>query len=118
MSKRRKKKTVRPSLRQQWRNRRPVQSKDPDEARILEVLKQAMGRPLTGIDAQALEMGLIQEVLGRMVEIELSRWIHAILTILKEDFGFSEKALVEFSRRFRSAVNEQTAQAPAAAEEK
>ena len=58
-------------------------------------------------DVQDLEMNMVQTVLGRMVELELARWLNNSLLTLKDDFGFNEDQLSEFARGFRARMNEQ-----------
>lgn len=86
-----------------------VEGMDPA---LVKALEEGLDKAPTVADAQQLQMGMMSEVLQRMVEIRLAQWVESVLKILRDEFGFDEGQLARFAQSFMSRTrNEQEAQA-------
>lgn len=63
--------------------------------------------------SQAEQLQAMNEVLQKMVEVRLGSWFKAALLTLRDEFGFDEAQLSQFSRVFRDKLQERDEQAQA-----
>ena len=72
-----------------------------------------MDGPFTRGAVQEFEQAAVQVVLKRMVELELAKWLHNSMLVLRNDFDFSQDQLSSYARSFREAMADEQAPEPA-----